>query len=144
MLSSDHSPSEPALKLLREGNFLKAWGGISSLQFVLPVTWTYGKKHGVTFEEMVSWWSEKPAKLAGLNSKGSIVSGKDADIVIWQPETEFDLDDNHPIHLKHPSISAYLGSRLSGKVLATFVRGNIVFREGKHAPNACGVPILAT
>lgn len=32
MLSSDHSPSEPALKLFEEGNFLKAWGGISSLQ----------------------------------------------------------------------------------------------------------------
>lgn len=32
MLSSDHSPSVPELKLLDEGNFLKAWGGISSLQ----------------------------------------------------------------------------------------------------------------
>lgn len=32
MLSSDHSPSVPELKLLEEGNFLKAWGGISSLQ----------------------------------------------------------------------------------------------------------------
>lgn len=32
MLSSDHSPTVPELKLLDEGNFLKAWGGISSLQ----------------------------------------------------------------------------------------------------------------
>lgn len=32
MLSSDHSPSPPELKLLNEGDFLKAWGGISSLQ----------------------------------------------------------------------------------------------------------------
>jgi hypothetical protein len=32
MLSSDHSPSVPDLKLFDEGNFLKAWGGISSLQ----------------------------------------------------------------------------------------------------------------
>lgn len=32
MLSSDHSPTMPELKLLNEGNFLKAWGGISSLQ----------------------------------------------------------------------------------------------------------------
>ena len=32
MLSSDHSPSVPELKLFDEGNFLKAWGGISSLQ----------------------------------------------------------------------------------------------------------------
>ncbi|CAH9093604.1 unnamed protein product [Cuscuta epithymum] len=143
MLSSDHSPSEPDLKLFSEGNFLKAWGGISSLQFVLPVTWTYGKKYGITLEQMVSWWSEKPAKLADLNLKGLFVSGNDADIVIWQPEAEFELDDSHPIHLKHPSISAYLGSRLSGKVLATFVRGNLVFEEGKHARDACGVPILA-
>jgi len=32
MLSSDHSPSIPDLKLFKEGDFLKAWGGISSLQ----------------------------------------------------------------------------------------------------------------
>lgn len=32
MLSSDHSPSVPEMKLLDEGDFLKAWGGISSLQ----------------------------------------------------------------------------------------------------------------
>ncbi|XP_031116622.1 allantoinase [Ipomoea triloba] len=143
MLSSDHSPSAPELKLFTEGDFLKAWGGISSLQFVLPVTWSYGQKYGVTFEQMVSWWSEKPAKLAGLNSKGAIVTGNHADIVVWEPEAEFDLDDNHPVYLKHRSISAYLGTRLSGKVLATFIRGNLAFKEGKHAQDACGVPILA-
>ena len=32
MLSSDHSPTLPELKLLDSGDFLKAWGGISSLQ----------------------------------------------------------------------------------------------------------------
>lgn len=31
-LTSDHSPTLPKLKLLDDGNFLKAWGGISSLQ----------------------------------------------------------------------------------------------------------------
>lgn len=40
--------------------------------------------------------------------------------------------------------SAYMGSKLAGKVLATFVRGNLVYQHGKHAPAACGVPILAT
>lgn len=32
MLSSDHSPSAPELKLFDRGDFLRAWGGISSLQ----------------------------------------------------------------------------------------------------------------
>jgi hypothetical protein len=31
------------------------------------------------------------------------------------------------------NISAYLGKQLSGKVLSTFVRGNLVFAEDKHA-----------
>ncbi|XP_052203677.1 allantoinase [Diospyros lotus] len=143
ILSSDHSPTVPELKLLNDGNFLKSWGGISSLQFVLPVTWSYGRKYGITLEQLASWWSEKPAKLAGLDSKGAIAIGNHADIVVWEPEVEFDLNDGHPVYMKHPSISAYMGSRLSGKVLATFVRGNLVYNEGKHAPAACGVPILA-
>ncbi|KAK9056306.1 hypothetical protein SSX86_027396 [Deinandra increscens subsp. villosa] len=143
MLSSDHSPSEPELKLFAEGDFLRAWGGISSLQFVLPVTWSYGLKYGVTLEKFVSWWSEKPAKLASQDLKGSIEIGKHADIVVWEPEKEFDLDENHTVHLKHPSISAYMGSRLTGKVVATFVNGNLVFEDGKHAPDACGTTILA-
>ncbi|GER36467.1 allantoinase [Striga asiatica] len=144
MLSSDHSPSVPELKLFGEGDFLRAWGGISSLQFVLPVTWTFGLKHGISLNQLVSWWSEKPAKLAGQHLKGAIANGFHADIVVWDPELEFELDDNHPIYIKHPNISAYMGSKLSGKVLATFARGNLVYKEGKHAPIACGVPILAS
>jgi allantoinase len=144
MLSSDHSPTVPELKLLNDGNFLKAWGGISSLQFVLPVTWTYGLNYGATLEQLASWWSERPAKLAGLKSKGAIAIGNLADLAVWQPEVEFDLNSDHLIYIKHPSISAYLGKRYSGKVLATFVRGNLVYQEGKHAPIPCGTTILAT
>ncbi|KAE9599285.1 hypothetical protein Lal_00043947 [Lupinus albus] len=143
LLSSDHSPTVPELKLLEEGDFLRAWGGISSLQFNLPVAWSYGKKYGVTLEQLSLLWSKKPATLAGLESKGAIAVGNHADIVVWQPEVEFELNDDYPVFLKHPSLSAYMGRKLSGKVLDTFVRGNLVFRDGKHAPAACGVPILA-
>ncbi|KAJ4846568.1 hypothetical protein Tsubulata_043281 [Turnera subulata] len=143
LLSSDHSPTLPELKLLKEGNFLRAWGGISSLQFVLPVTWSFGRKYGVTLEQLASWWSERPAKLAGQDLKGAIVVGNHADLVIWDPDVEFEVNNDLPIYLKHPCISAYLGTKLSGKVLATFVRGNLVYEEGKHASAACGAPILA-
>ncbi|KAM0889628.1 hypothetical protein ACQ4PT_027579 [Festuca glaucescens] len=143
MLSSDHSPSTPDLKLMEEGNFMKAWGGISSLQFVLPVTWSHGKKYGITLNQLVSWWSEKPAELAGQKNKGAILPGYHADIVVWKPEAQFHLDDSHAVYHKHRNISAYLGKELSGHVLSTFVRGNLVFAEGKHAGAACGVTILA-
>ncbi|GJY43183.1 allantoinase [Tanacetum coccineum] len=140
---STYLKTRPASILFAEGDFLRAWRGISSLQFVLPVTWSYGLKYGVTLEKLVSWWSEKPAKLAGQDFNGVTAIGKHADIAFWEPEEEFDLDGNHPVHLKHPGISAYMGSRLSGRVLATFVNRNLVFEDGKHAPAACGTTILA-
>eukprot|EP00268_Persea_americana_P034305 TRINITY_DN33961_c0_g1_i2.p1 TRINITY_DN33961_c0_g1~~TRINITY_DN33961_c0_g1_i2.p1 ORF type:complete len:504 (-),score=104.83 TRINITY_DN33961_c0_g1_i2:482-1993(-) len=143
MLSSDHSPSVPELKLFDEGDFLRAWGGISSLQFVLPVTWSSGQKYGITLNQLASWWCERPAKLAGQELKGTIMSGKHADLVVWEPDADFVIDESYSIYHKHPHISAYVGSKLSGKVLATFVRGNLVYSDGKHAPTACGVPILA-
>nr|KYP62932.1 putative allantoinase 1 [Cajanus cajan] len=143
LLSSDHSPTVPGLKLLEEGDFLKAWGGISSLQFDLPVTWSSGKKYGLTLEQLSLLWSKKPATFAGLEAKGAIAVGNHADIVVWHPEQEFDLNDDYPVFLKHPGLSAYMGKRLSGEVLDTFVRGNLVFKKGKHAPAACGIPILA-
>ncbi|CAN6683321.1 unnamed protein product [Malus baccata var. baccata] len=74
MLSSDHSPTMPELKLLDGGDFLKAWGGISSLQFVLPVTWSYGQKYGVTLQQLALWWSERPARLAGQKLKVELSS----------------------------------------------------------------------
>ncbi|WOL18942.1 putative allantoinase isoform X2 [Canna indica] len=143
MMSSDHSPSVPELKLFDEGDFLRAWGGISSLQYVLPITWTFGQKIGVSFNQIAAWWSERPAKLAGQKYKGAIVIGNDADFAVWEPEVEFDLDENHKTFHKHPNNSPYMGRRLSGKVMATFVRGNLVFSDGTHAPAACGTPILA-
>ncbi|GAB4831200.1 hypothetical protein Ancab_005209 [Ancistrocladus abbreviatus] len=143
MLSSDHSPTTPELKLLEHGDFLKAWGGISSLQFVLPVTWSFGRKYAVTFEQLALWWSERPAKLAGLDLKGAIAVGNHADLVAWEPGSEFQINTTYPTHMKHPGISAYMGRNLSGKVLATIVGGNLVYNEGKFTPSACGKTILA-
>lgn len=139
-LSSDHSPSPPELKLLEEGDFLKAWGGISSLQLVLPITWTLGKENEVSLELIAQWWSSRPAKFAGLHSKGSIEIGKDADFVVWDPETSFEVNQDFIFH-KH-KITPYTGSRLYGRVIATFVRGHMVFHEGHHASQACGKPII--
>ena len=52
VVSSDHSPAPPADKKLEEGDFLKAWGGISGLQFSLPATWTKMSKLGMDFVKL--------------------------------------------------------------------------------------------
>ena len=72
-VATDHSPATPDLKELLTGNFMKAWGGIASLQFALPVLWTAAKKRNTTFNDMAQWLCANPAKLIGKEkSKGKI------------------------------------------------------------------------
>lgn len=138
MVVSDHSPCTPALKLMDEGDFLAAWGGIASLQFGLPVMWTHAQARGFGLRDITRWMSEAPARLAGLDHrKGRLAVGYDADLVIWQPEAEFQVVPDG-IHHRH-KITPYSGLNLHGVVAATFVRGVQVYARGQFADNATGL-----
>ena len=54
MVVSDHSPCPPEMKRRREGDFIKAWGGISSLQFRLGAVWTEASARGHDFRDLAS------------------------------------------------------------------------------------------
>lgn len=93
LVVSDHSPSTPELKLLLpgqdKGNFMKAWGGIASVQFGLSLLWTNCHEHGCKLADVVRLLSEEPAKLVGLDHrKGKIAIGYDADFCVWNPDEE--------------------------------------------------------
>ena len=77
LVASDHSPSPPELKCRDSGDFLNAWGGISSLPLTLPVVWTGARSRGVALEALPRWLSEGPARLAGLaDRKGHLRAGR--------------------------------------------------------------------
>ncbi|KAK3272117.1 hypothetical protein CYMTET_19568 [Cymbomonas tetramitiformis] len=121
VVSSDHSPSTPELKLLEEGDFQKAWGGISGLQMGLSATWSEGVKRNATLEKLAQWWSTLPAQIAQLPEKGLIKKGYDADLVVLDLEEPVDTSEEAYRH-KH-KVSPYLGLEMYGQVHATFVRG---------------------
>jgi allantoinase len=133
MIVTDHSPCPPSMK---QGDFRQAWGGIASLSVALPVIWTEMRTRGLPLEHLVRWMSTQPAKLAGLDGrKGAIAAGYDADLVVFDPDAQFTLS-RADLHYRHP-VSPYLGESLYGRVLATFVRGVAVFKDGSFA----GLPI---
>ncbi|KAL4458612.1 hypothetical protein ABPG75_013477 [Micractinium tetrahymenae] len=141
-VATDHSPSEPSLKLLQEGDFMRAWGGIAGLQYALPATWQPWQAVGLNLTRFVQAWSATPAALAGLGGrKGALRSGYDADLVVWDPEAGADTS---PEALQHRhKVSPYAGLALKGRVLATFVRGSQVFGEQRGvAAQACGAALL--
>jgi allantoinase len=126
---SDHSPAPPAMKRREEGDFLRAWGGIASLQLRLPAVWTGARARGYPPERLASWLCAGPARLAGLaGRKGIIAAGHDADLVVWHPEKEFVVSETGLRH-RH-SITPWLGRTLAGVVEATYLRGERIYARG--------------
>ncbi|XP_072474852.1 allantoinase, mitochondrial-like isoform X5 [Notamacropus eugenii] len=94
LVISDHSPCTEDLKNLESGDFLQAWGGISSLQFGLPLFWTSARLRGFSLHDVVKLMCKNPAILSGLDTqKGSLCPGQDADLVIWDPDKEFEVNE---------------------------------------------------
>ena len=133
---SDHSPCPPDLKLREPGDFMNAWGGISSLQLRLPIIWSAARAREFTIDQVVQWLCAGPARQVGFDVlKGSIKEGADADIVIWNPDAEF-LVAPEMIQHRH-KLTPYAGELLRGVVEKTFLRGQIVY-DGGEFPGARG------
>ncbi len=123
LVVSDHSPCMPELK---KGDFASAWGGIASLQFVLPILWTNAQPRGFDLTDIARLCSAAPARLARLDQKGAIEIGRDADFVVWSPEETFVVTPEIIQH-RH-KVTPYLGETLRGVVKETWVQGNVVGR----------------
>jgi allantoinase len=137
MIASDHSPCPPSLKLPAEGDCLRAWGGIASLQLTLPAVWSRAPEHGATVADVARWMSARPAQLVELEGrKGSIAPGRDADLVIWDPDDQFVVDATMLQH-RH-KVTPYEGMRLRGVVRETWLRGERVYDRGHFAPEPRG------
>jgi len=139
-IASDHSPAPPALKQIAEGDFVRAWGGIASLQIALPVVWTGMAARGLPIERIAEWMAAAPARLAGLDDrKGAIAAGRDADLVLFDPDASFVVDGKALYH-RHP-VTPYDGARLRGVVKTTILRSQIVFDQNKCMATAIGALI---
>jgi allantoinase len=136
-IGSDHSPCPPGMKQLESGNFMAAWGGISSLQLTLSIVWTDAQPRGVEVEAIFRLLSTGPAELVGLDDrKGRLASGYDADVIVWDPNAEY-MVRGEQLHHRH-KLTPYEGEHLKGQVLRTYVRGNLVYCDGQLLGAPCG------
>jgi allantoinase len=130
LIATDHSPCPPEMKRLDEGRFDLAWGGIASLSVALSVVWTDAAQRGFGLEDIARWMSGAPAALAGFSDRiGSFAPGREANFVVFDPESEFVVTPEK-LHYRH-LISPYMGERLRGVVDATYLRGEPVYRAGE-------------
>jgi allantoinase len=138
LIASDHSPAPAALK--RPGDFVRAWGGVASIELALAAVWSGASARGCTTVDLARWLSEAPASLAGVSDrKGRIAPGYDADLVVWDTDGEFTVETSR-LQQRH-KITPYAGRRLRGVVKTTFVRGKRVWDQGRLATPASGQPL---
>lgn len=139
MIVSDHSPSSPDVKLMLDrqpdkGDFLKAWGGISSCQLGLSLFWTQCQAHGLGIADVIRLMSSGPAKLCGYQDrKAQIKAGFQADFCVWSPEEYFRVSEGE-IAFKNKT-NPYSGQFLQGVVYETVLAGEIIYSKSQGAHN---------
>jgi allantoinase len=123
MIVSDHSPCAPSMKA--DGDFGRAFGGISSLEIGPRATWTNAAERGFGLAELSRWMSERPAALAGLGDRGRIAVGRRADLCVFDPGVEQTVQAGTSRH-RH-AVTPYDGALLRGSVVQTWLAGRLIY-----------------
>lgn len=129
-ISSDHSPCTVDEKSEARHGVMGVWGGISGIQSMLQVIFNEGViKKGYPPTFIAKTLCEGPASTFGLSRKGRIDIGFDADLVIVDPDIEWEITEKT---LKYVNkISAYTGLKGKGYPMYTILRGEVIAFNGE-------------
>ena len=128
---SDHACCRHETKIPRRyfGNIWMAKSGFGGTEYLLPALVSEGSRRGMGFNHMARVTSWNPAQRFGLNRKGDIAAGFDADIALVNPARSWTIRA-----AESPSTQGYTpfeGLELSAFVETTFLRGQVVQENGQ-------------
>jgi dihydropyrimidinase len=132
LVATDHVPDRRAVEkaeAVAGTPFNLISNGAPGIETLLAVAWTEGVARGrVSPERLVDLLAATPARLFGLERKGAIEPGRDADLVLFDPTARRTI---RAADLHHTSdYTPYEGLEATGAVCDVFVRGRAVIRDG--------------
>lgn len=142
-IGSDHGPYQDEEKVMN-GDFWKEYSGFGGFDAMLAGLLTEGvHKRGLSLPRLAQITAGNAAEIMQLAPrKGSLLPGRDADIAIVDLEREWAFDGTKSLSKTKSCHNVYHGMRLKGQVSKTYVRGQLVFDEGKAvAHEGCGTYI---
>ena len=128
-IATDHCPFQSYEKDWGKDDFTKIPNGCAGIENMYPYMLSAANEGKITYEKAVEICSENPAKIFGCRDKGSIAIGKDADIVIYNPKTEFTIT-NDKMH-SDCDHTIWEGVKLKGYPEQTYSRGKLVYDKGE-------------
>lgn len=124
IIATDHAPHDSTSKAVE---FNIAASGISGLETCLGLSLGLVHEGVITLNELLKRFTVNPARLLGL-SIGELAPGRDADICIFDPELEWEV--NKADFVSKGKNTPFHGWRLKGRNLMTIVKGKVVYRDG--------------
>lgn len=127
-ISTDHAPHAAAEKEAGARDIWKSAPGLPALETTVPLLLDRVAAGEITIEQLSLWTAARPARRVGLYPrKGCIWPGADADLVLVDAGAAHVVDPNR--FQGKARWSPLAGRRLRGKIVATWVRGELVYRD---------------
>jgi len=128
---SDHACCRHETKAGKKafGNIWLAKSGFGGTEYLLPALVSEGTKRGLALSRIASLISHNPARRYGLNSKGDIAPGLDADLALVDPGETWTIRARDSESTQ--GYTPFEGIELGARVKATFLRGMLVCENGK-------------
>ena len=128
---SDHACCAAEQKWSKDDptNIWLAKAGFGGTEYLLSGVLSEGSKRGMSYNHMAELLCWKPAQRFGLRNKGDIVPGYDGDIVLVDPHETFVCRAAESESVQ--GYTSFEGVELNGRVKSTFLRGALVYHEGK-------------
>ncbi|MGH9669578.1 MAG: dihydroorotase [Terriglobales bacterium] len=123
-IATDHAPHAAHEKLVE---FERASFGVTGLETALALAITkLQRERKIGLARIVELLSTNPARIAGLKGRGSLARGSVADVTIFDPGARWTFHAEKS--LSRSRNTPFDGWQLTGRVVATIVGGNFVYR----------------
>ena len=129
LISTDHAPHTREEKEPGWSDGWKAHTGTPSAQFYVPMFLDAAAAGRLSLERVVELVAAAPARIFGLDRKGRIEVGADADLAIVDLDRELEIRDD--IVLSKIGWTPYAGRTVRGTIETTIVRGVVVYADGE-------------
>ena len=128
---SDHACCKAELKLdgQRPDDVFLAKAGFGGTEYLLSALVSEGSKRGISYNHIAELTSFNPARRYGLNQKGDIAVGLDADLALVDPTETWTIDPDESE--SGQGYTPFEGIELSARVKTTFLRGHRIFDNGR-------------